>query len=68
MYSALFQHLEHAEGLLLRKADNWKVFLADSVVVAHQKLSQYYSKADGAQGQIYNWATAFDPTQRLAVY
>ncbi len=53
---------------MLRKVDDWKVLLAESVVIAHQKLSQYYSKADRARGQIYNWATVLDLTQRLAVY
>ncbi len=54
VYIALFEHLEEAEGRLLRKKEPWKVLLADAVVVAHRKLSQYYSSADGARGQIYN--------------
>jgi hypothetical protein len=68
VYVALFEHLDRAEGLLLQKSDAWKVTLADSVVVAHPKLSWYYSNADGPRGQIYNWATVLNPSQRLAVY
>ncbi len=68
VYTALFEHLVQAEGSLLRKAEPWKVLLADSVVAAHRKLSQYYSNADGRRGKIYNLATVHDPSQRLAVY
>jgi hypothetical protein len=68
VYTALFEHLEQAEGRLLKKRDEWKVLLADSVVTAHRKLSLYYSNTDGPRGQISNLATVLDPTQRLAVY
>ncbi len=68
VYTALFEHLEEAEGRLLMKKEAWKVSLADSVVAAHRKLSQYYSNTDGPRGQIYNLATVLDPTQRLTVY
>jgi hypothetical protein len=68
VYIALFEHLEEAEGRLLHKREPWKVLLADEVVVAHRKLSLYYSSTDGARGQIYNWAIVLDPSQRLEVY
>jgi hypothetical protein len=68
VYTALFEHLKQAEGRLLKKKEVWKVLLADSVVAAHRKLSQYYSNTDGPRGQIYNLATVLDPTQRLTIY
>jgi hypothetical protein len=68
VYTALFEHREQAEGCLLKKKEVWKVLLADSVVAAHRKLSQYYSNTDGPQVQIYNLAIVLDPTQRLTVY
>jgi hypothetical protein len=38
------------------------------VAAAHQKLSTYYSKTYGPGGEIYNWATILDPSQKLDLY
>jgi hypothetical protein len=65
VYKSLFEHLESAEGKLLRRTSPWKRLLADSVVAARQKLAEYYSMTDGARGNIYKWATILNPTQRL---
>ncbi len=67
-YTSIFQHLEGAEAQLLRKSEEWKLKLADSVVAAHQKLAVYYSKTYGPGSDVYNWATVLDPMQKLETY
>jgi hypothetical protein len=62
VYTALLEHLEQAEGQLLHKVEPWKVLLADSVVAAQRKLSQYNSNADGRRGKINDLAMVLDPT------
>jgi hypothetical protein len=66
--TSLFQYLKDKKVFLQQQPASGNLELVRAIKVAHNKLSMYYNKTRGKNGNFYNFGNIHDPSSKMSTY